>query len=372
MATGELTPLQLTAGAGLLQNQGLSVNTEFSVKIQEYEAIPFIADLLTTLSLSQTANLSANTIAQLQTLGNVVCPALADSIPDEFVGNVLPLSNSGFLSTVSTLGNNYVTNVSQFAQAFAAAEGYRGLANQFITAACEANNYLGPTFSNLDDMITADLTKITGQLQAFGQDIQQLGQLINLDDLPHLGEPAALLQQLVAQGKALLPCVTAALQAVGLSSRDIEDLTTDNRQSLFNPNGLTENQFGKLQQRAYQGMSLVSGDCLADVLEILDVVTPGIDDMTDLLDPVKIFPRSYPTLKFGDQFVYQTVNGQPTNSVNSSLAPVLNTTTPSGCDELGKITSPNQAVANKALQFGLQQVSGIQNLTLPELAEILA
>jgi hypothetical protein len=372
MAIGDLTPLQLTAGAGLLQNQGLSVNPEFTVKIQEYETIPFISNFLTTLSLSQTANLSSNTISQLQTLGNVVCPALADSIPNGFVGSTLPLSNSGFLSTVATIGNNYVTNVSRFAQAFASAEGYIGIVNPFITAACEANDYLGPTFSNLNDMISADLTKVTDQLQTFGQDIQQLGQLIDLANLPHLGEPAALLQQLVAQGKALLPCVNSALQAVGLSQRDITDLTTDNRQSLFNPSGLTENQFGKLQRQAYQGMSLVSGDCLSDVLEILEVSTPGIEDMTDLFDPVKIFPNSYPTLKFGDQLIYQTVNGQPTNSVNSSLAPVLNATTPSGCDELGKITSPNQAVANKALQFSLQQVSGIQNLTLPELAEILA
>lgn len=365
MATGTLTPLQLTAGAGLLQGTGLRPSPEFAVKIQEYENLPLISDLLTTLSLASAANLSSVTIAQLQTLGNVACPALADSVPDGFVSATIPLSNSGFLNTVESIGNNYVSNISKFAQAFAAAEGYSGLVNQFITGACTANEYLGPTFTNLDDMITADLTKITAQLTVFGQDIQQLGQLINLADIPHLGEPAALLQQLVAQGKALLPCVTSALRAVGLTDRDINDLTTNNRQSLFNPAGLSENQYGKLQQRAYQGLSLVAGDCLTDVLRILDVETPGIDDMTDLLDPQKILPRSYPSLKFGDQPIY--ING----SVNSDLASVLNATTPSGCDELGKLIPPAQAVANKALQFELQQVSGIQNLTLPELAAIL-
>jgi hypothetical protein len=44
---------------------------------------------------------------------------------------------------------------------------------------------------------------------------------------------------------------------------------------------------------------------------------------------------------------------------------------PSGCDELGKIIPPDQAVANKALQFELQQVAGITNLTLPQLAALL-
>ncbi len=365
MAQGQITPLQLTAGAGLLQNQGLAVSSSFSEQVQAYESVPFIADLLTTLSLSSAANLSSATIAQLQTLGNVACPALADSIPDGFVSTTLSLSNAGFASAVEGVGNNYVSSTTKFAQAFATVEGYISLVNPFITSACEANEYLGPTFTNLNDMVTADLTKVTDQLIAFGEDLQDLGQLIDLANLPNFGEPAALLQQLVAQGKALLPCVTTALQAVGLTERDISDLTADNRQSLFNPNGLTENQFGKLQQRAYQGMSLVSGDCLTDVLRILDVATSNLDDMTDLLDPQKIFPTSYPSLKFGDQPIY--IN----NSVNAVLAPVLNATTPSGCDELGKIIPPSQAAANKALQFSLQQVSGIQNLTLPELAAIL-
>lgn len=364
MAQGQITPLQLTAGVGLLQNQGLVPNTEFSTVASQYESLPFIADLLETLSNASSGGLTSNQISQLLELGNVDCPALGDSIPDGYEGAVLTPSIDGFIGSLPP-GTDYVSNIAKFAQAFAAVEGYISLVNLFIESANAADSYLGPTFTNLNDMITSDLTKVTDQLQTFGEDLQKAGQLIDLANLANLGEPAALLQQLVAQGKALLPCVTAALQAVGLTDRDITDLTTDNRQSLFNPNGLTENQFGKLQQRAYQGMTLVSGDCLADVLEILEVTTPGIDSMEDLLDPQKILPNSYPSLKFGNQPIY--IN----NAVNSALAPVLNAATPSGCDELGKITNPAQAVANKALQFSLQQVSGIQNLTLPELAAIL-
>jgi hypothetical protein len=367
MANGDLTPLQLTAGAGLLQNPGvgLAPSTEFPAVATEYEILPFIADLLETLSEASAGGLSGGTILQLLALGSVDCPALADSIPAiPDPDGVLTPSINGFIGNLPN-GTDYLSNTAKFAQAFASVEGYIAFVNLFINSANAANNYIGPTFTNLDNMITADLTKVTDQLQTFGRDIRRLGQLINLADLPHLGEPAALLQQLVLRGKALLPSVNAALRAVGLSQRDINDLITDNRQSLFNPAGLTENQFGKLQQQAYQGMTLISGDVLLDVLEIFDVTTPGIDDMTDLFDPQKIFPTSYPSLKFNSQPIY--VN----NSVNSSLAPVLNATTPTGCDELGKITSPNQAVANKALQFSLQQVSGIQNLTLPELAAIL-
>lgn len=370
MASGLLSPLQLTAGVGLLQNQGIAPAAGFNAVATQYESLPFVADLLATLSNAASGGLTSATIAQLQTLGSVDCPALGDSIPDGFAGAILVPSVNGFVGSLPD-GSDLTSNIDKFVQAFAAAEGYIALVNLFINSANAANNYLGPTFTNLDDLVTADLTKITPQLRTFGQDLQRLGQLINLADLPHLGEPAALLQQLVAQGKALLPCVDSALQAAGLNQQDISDLTTDNRQGLFNPSGRTENQFGKLQQRAYQGMSMVSGDCLEDVLRILDVVTPGISSMTDLLDPQKILPLSYPSLKFGPALIYQTVDGQPIDSVNSALSAVLNATVPSGCDELGKIIPSDQAVANKALQFGLQQVSGIQNLTLPELAAIL-
>jgi hypothetical protein len=113
-------------------------------------------------------------------------------------------------------------------------------------------------------------------------------------------------------------------------------------------------------------MNMVSGDCLADVLAILDVTTPNIEDMTDLLDPVKILPNSYPTLKFEDQLIYG-----PGATVSPGISAELNATTATGCDELGKIIPPDQAVANKALQYQLQQVSGISNLTLPQLAAIL-
>jgi hypothetical protein len=218
-------------------------------------------------------------------------------------------------------------------------------------------------------MITADLSKVSLALPVLGEDLVELGFLINLSNILHLGEPAALLQQLSARGNmgtSTLPCVQAALNMSGLTDAEITDLISNNRESLFNPNGLTTNQFDRLQQRAYQGMNMVGGDCLAEVLAILDVTTPNIDDMADLLDPAKILPNSYDSLKFGDQLIYA-----PDGSVNSGISEELNATTATGCDELGKIIPPSQAVANKALQYQLQQVSGITNLTLPGLAAIL-
>lgn len=373
MATGLLSPLQLTAGAGLLQNTGIAINSVFSGAVQQYESIAPIANLLATLNLASSANLSPATILSLQTLGNSVCPALGDSIPSASA-NVAPLpvgSNLGFMGFLETVGNTQLGSgdIGKFAQAFAAAQGYVGLTNQFVISAANANEYLGPTFTNLDDMITADLSKVSLALPTLGADLAELGFLIDLSNILHLGEPAALLQQLSARGNmgnSTLPCVQATLNMAGLTDAEIADLISNNRESLFNPEGLTPNQFDRLQQKAYRGMTMVAGDCLAEVLAILDVTTPNIDDMSDLLDPTKILPNSYPTLKFGDQLIYG-----PNGSVNSGISEELNATTVTGCDELGKIIPPAQAVANKALQYQLQQVSGITGVTLPQLAAIL-
>jgi hypothetical protein len=373
MATGLLSPLQLSGGAGLLQNTGIAINSVFSSAVQQYESTAPIANLLATLSLASAANLSPGTITSLQTLGNSVCPALGDSIPSASAGIApLPVSSSlGFVGFLETVGNTQLGSgdVGKFAQAFAAAQGYVGLTNQFIISAANANEYLGPTFTNLNDMITADLTKVSLALPALGEDLAGLGFLIDLSNIIHLGEPAALLQQLSARGNmgnSTLPCVQATLNMAGLTDAEIANLISNNRESLFNPNGLTTNQFDRLQQKAYRGMTMVAGDCLAEVLAILDVTTPNIDDMADLLDPAKILPNSYDSLKFDDQLIYG-----PDGSVNSSISQELNATTVTGCDELGKIIPPAQAVANKALQYQLQQVSGITNVTLPQLAAIL-
>jgi hypothetical protein len=373
MANGLLSPLQLTGGAGLLQNTGIAINDAFSASVQQYESTPLIANLLATLDLASSAGLSNASILGLQTLGNSVCPALGDSIPSASA-NVAPFpvgSNLGFLGFLESVGNTQLGSgdVGKFAQAFSAAQGYVSITNQFIISAANANEYLGPTFTNLNDMITADLTKITLSLPALGQDLAELGVLINLANLQHLGEPAALLQQLSAvgnMGNSTLPCVEASLVMAGLDRSEIADLISNNRQSLFNPNGLTTNQFDRLQKKAYNGMFMVSGACLDDVLEILGVSTPNIDSMTDLLDPIKILPNSYKTLKFEDQLIYG-----PNDSVNSNISTELNATAATGCDELGKIIPPSQAVANKALQYQLQQIGGIANLSLPALAAIL-
>jgi hypothetical protein len=383
MAESTATPLQLTAGVGFYSGNAITANTVLANNIASYNALAPIANLIYTIGQAASnvsLSISAGTLANLKTLGaNVAgnyCPALGDSVPSNVSWTV---GNAGYATTISTSASTYLGggDFSKFAQAFGAAQGYISLTNAVINSAVNANStdYLGPTFTNMNDLITANLTKVNLDLNALGQDLALDGDLFALDTLEYFGTPAGLLNQLARQGDMLngtTPCVTTALKAQGLNDKNIADLVNINVQSLFNPDGLTENQFNTLQKRAYPGLTNVTGSCLQDVLDILNCTVPNIENMADLLVPAMIFPNSYLSLTLptpnGPVLIYDA-----TGAVNSAITPILNsgTITPTGCDELAKIIPAANAAANRALQIAFQQVKGISGTTVPQLAAIL-
>jgi len=387
--TSTVSPLALTAGAGLYDNAGIGVNAAFSTNKATYEAVAPIANLLFTINYINDNNgslgISNAVFANLQTLGGNVSgnyfPALGDSAPSnvsittETIGN---LTAAGLTGRMLANANTYLGSgsVTKFAQAFAAAQGYISLTNQVINSVNNANEYLGPTFDGQENLITGDLARVNLAFSAFGQDLTAAGVLIDLGNLEGLGTPASLLQQISRAGNMVngtLPAIRDALLAEGLTDQDISDLVNDNRQALFNPNGLTENQFDRLQRLAYPALCNITGADLADALTILQCTTPYITALCELLDPVRVFPNSYASLTLptpaGPLLIYNQ-----DGSVNSEVEPVLNSgsVTPRGCNDLAKIVPADQAAANRALQVALQQVKGIENLTLPELAQSLA
>jgi len=382
MVQSTATPLQLTAGVGFYSGNAITANTQLANTIAAYSSV-LTGNLLTTISAAASnvsLGISAGTLANLKTLGaNVAgnyCPALGDSVPSNVT---LTVGNTGYTGSITNSANTYLGggDFGKFAQAFGAAQGYISLTNNIILSAANANgtDYLGPTFSNMYNLITADIAKINLAFPAFGADLAATGDLIALDNVAEFGTPAALLQQLSKKGNMLngtTPCVTVALKAQGLNDQNISDLVNNNVQSLFNPGGLTRNQFDRLQKAAYPALCNVTGDCLTEVLSILNCTTPNITQMCQLLNPVKIFPTSYSSLTLptpdGPVLIYDDAG-----AVNSVITPILNSgsVTPTGCDELAKIIPAANAAANRALQIGLQQIKGISGTTVPQLAAIL-
>ena len=388
------TPLQLTATAALLQNQGLKpFPPALATAIQAFNATTLISNLAAAVSFYKSQTFAtAATLNSLLSIGNSVCPALGNSIPASPVGTYTYLNSEylvNYLGTVdgSTLDPSGFSNLieqtcaaylgngdsGKFSQGFMAVQSYIASTNNYINSSVNANQYLGPTFTDMDSLVTGGISSVSTDLESFGVDLDKQGELWNTAKLDLYGTPAGLLQQISAQAGIqgqTIPALQNIMLAMGMTAADIENLITDNRVGVFNPTGISNNEFDRAQRLAYNAFTMISGDALVQILDILDVTTPNITSLDQLLDPVKTFPLSYPSLQApgpnGPVPIFNT-NG----SVNTTIAPIVNAYLPAatGCDELSKIIPAADAIANKAIQVAFQQINNIPNVPLPDLAE---
>jgi hypothetical protein len=376
------TPLQLIAGAGMLANVGIVKPASLTSTVASYSSLTFVENLINTVSLANTWGVSNTIVTTLQTLSANTCPALSASIPTAYANTVVGVQTDpiipvavtgGFGNLIIDTADRYLGNgnLSQFSGVFLAAAGYQQQTTDLIYSAVNATTYLGPTFTTMNNLVTGDVSGISLALPALSSDLAHLGNAYGLTNLELVLTPAGLMQQLSAQAgivQGTIPCVETAMLSVGLTPDEIDILAT--------PSGaatLTVTEFDVLQKKAYQGMRQVTGDCLQNVLDILGVTTPGFDsanpevNMSQLLDPVQVFPESYPSLLTptfgGPALIYG-----PGTTVNPDIV----VQRPTGCDQLAKIIPPDQAVATRAVVAALAQVKGIENITLPELAAAAA
>jgi len=319
LTTSILTPLQLDAAAGLLQNQGIVVNANLNAAIGGYENTALIAPLLNTISVGS-ANvgngsiLSGNTIVSIETLAANSCPALSDSVPTAYssLGNQMT-------TVILNQANKDIcgTNVSKLTQAVDQASGYTSQTAVFINSAKNSQTYLGNTFTSMNNMITGDVTAVNLATTAFGQDLKNLGQLINLNNLDNLGSPLALIQQIYTI-TGTIPSVSVVFVAVGVPTEVVLNLT--------NP---TVSVTDAVQRLMYQAMTLITGNDLAQILSVLKVNTVGIETMADLLNPVKLFPNSFQSLTVsGSAFkkpipIYVNSTGSVNETLKTELPPYV-------------------------------------------------
>jgi len=383
---GILTPLQLTAAAGLLNNNGLKpFPPTLAAALAAFNATTVISNFIAAVNFYKSQSFANQTTLQsLLSIGSTVCPALGNSIPASPLGSYpylqaeylttpfnatdgSSLDPSGFSNLIEQTCAAYLGNgdIGRFAQGFMAVQGYISLTNQFINSAVNAQTYLGPTFIDMDSLVTNQINQVNPDFGNFSVDLTNQGNLTNFQDLRNYGTPAALLRQLASQGNMIggvfAPVQNRLLEA-GLTNSQIQILLTDS-------DAVSENEFLRLQQLAYAGMTAVTGADLDQVLDILEVTTPNIKSMSDLLDQTKIFPNSYSTLLTpspqGPVPIYGT-----DGSVNMNLADnVANyLASPTGCEDLTKVIPAAQAVANKSVQVAFEQITNITNTVLPELA----
>lgn len=380
MAVNTLTPLQLQAAAGLLQNQALnSIPAALTTALNNINA----TTLFSNFSAAVTSYLlqsfrTADTLEKLLTIGSTTCAALGNSVPVGYPNlryviqttddsTVPPFGFTGLIqqTALAYLGNG---DSAKFAQGFMAVQGWITAVNQFINSSVNVQTYLGPTFTGVDALITNNISNISTDLPALAMDLLQQGRLWDPSDIESYGTPAGILSQLYRVGRfagGFFGTLQTALLAQALSAADIMQITRGQEQ-------LTSTQWNRLQLAAYRAMSQVRDDDLQQILSILAVTLPNITVMTDLLDPVRTFPLSYRSLQTligtGWQPIFDS-QGQVDLNLSAALNPLLPLA--SDCDQLSRVIPPGQAVANKAIQVAMQQITGLPQTQVAALAQAI-
>jgi hypothetical protein len=305
MAGNTLTPLQLIAGASLLQNQGISVSPELTVAINAYSSTSLMTAFFDALANDPSlATLAANSV-----------PAFSNSVPAAYANLGTQLTTVISAQASADFGSG---DISKFIQALNLAQAYAENTNLFINSAVNSQTYLGNTFTSTNDMITGDVTTINLATVTFGSDLTNLGQLIDLNALEDLGSPLVLIQRIV-KITGNIPVLSLLLLAEGVNEDIVLNLTDP-----------TLSVADSVQRLMYQAMTKITGPELAQVLKVLKVVTLGIENMADLLNPVKLFPNSYQSLTVvtsnGPRAIYLNSAGAVNTNLEQELPPyVINT-----------------------------------------------
>jgi len=325
---GPLSAVMSIASAGLLPGAGalsglgaaLGPASGLTSALSSFTNLP-ITGAFSDIISSAGNFLSSGTLDSLRTLGADIFPALTNAIPGNFSGllNIVApgsIFDGGFTGLIDTFATNIMGagDLTQFAQIFNSAQGFVGQANALVNSALNIDNIsatFGPLTGGMDNLITGSLNQVTQAFGQFGSDLADLGSLINMNNLPNLGNPSALIQQLSNLG-GFTPALENTLQQAGLDSTQLRNLVAGNLPNFTD----TANRL------LYEGMTRIAGDDLRQVTNILNVRTPGITTMADLLNPAKILPNSYPTLTMptpnGLRGIYATVN-----TVNSNIEKFL-------------------------------------------------
>ena len=294
MASNVLTPLQLIAGASLLQNQGLSVSPELAEAIDAYSNTSVMTAFFDALAQdSSLATLAANSV-----------PAFSNSLPGAYANLGVQMSNVILTQASVDFGSG---DISKFIQALNLVEAYSLNTNLFVNSAVNSQTYLGNTFTSTNNMITGDVTTVNLATTVFGQDLINLGGLIDLTDLENLGSPFSLIQRIVSL-TGNIPVLSLLLLNEGVT----EDI-------VLNLNDPTLSVSDSVQRLMYQAMTKIVGSDLDQILNVLRITTVGIETMADLLNPVKIFPNSFLSLTVttanGIRGIYLNASG----AVNTNL-----------------------------------------------------
>ena len=265
MTFGTLSSVNLIAGAGILGNVGgvpISANSAVINSIDTYFAIPAVTQFAN-VKLTGAGVLTANTAAaELYNLAANVFPALTDAVPISYISNIGNTPVGGFTEVTLNEINNIMGNgdIGIFEQVFTSADAFRFSSNQLIDSAVNANNASSDaTFISQDATMTGGMSQISQAFLAFGLDLLALGQSIDLNNLPNIGSPEALLRQIYTSSNGV-PELTTALTQAGIDQFLLNNIGSIN---------MTDEQ----QKIAFGGITKITNQPLVQIFKLLRVTT---------------------------------------------------------------------------------------------------
>jgi uncharacterized membrane protein YgcG len=326
--TGKQSPLGVNVMSGLLQGKGFWINKPtskivgYSTSANNYTYGTIVSNTVlndATNAMRQgwvryhAGELSGTTYNNLIAMGSSTIPALGNSIPPNYVQSnsyniaytgenasygyvrIFPLQAYYEFDYNNTLALSGMYN--DFVGSFISAGSFIEYSNLSINAMLNSQTFLDGTYSNMNDLITADVTGISLSTGVFGKDLINLGKALDLSTIWTFGYPSNLLVTL-KKNNAITPSLSVALLSTGLGSDEIDQISSGTSAS--------KDQ----QQKVYSAFLVIAGVDLATILVALNCNTAGLVTLADLLDVKKMFPESYLTLTVP---IYNAVPG-PTNS----------------------------------------------------------
>lgn len=376
---GPLSPNMINAGSGITPSRtdgappyySLGVSMELISAIQAYNAFPLISKWK---SIYSSGLLTEGQFIRWELLEKYTWPAFTDAAPYSTqpfnctrissTGNAgpptwrVPFSPSTRFMTALVnkiaelimgyeppdysldISNTDERDLTKFAQIQGICLAYRGQANDQINST-KNSDVMNTTFTDMDAVMSGSVSAITLSFGKFGGDLLALGNLIDLKYLDYLGYPSFLLRQMLSIG-GMLPAVNDALTLTLTGS--IVDLMQALDRS-------TEPLALNLERELYRSFQSITGDDLDSVLELLDVETRGLTNAAELLDPSKIFPNSFSTMK---------------SPVPGGDQPILISKT---YQDLAVVTTSNIALENGRMIARFSQVKNIKNVALGDFAK---
>ena len=273
-------------------------------------------------------------------------------------------SSYGFLRILALQASKefyyYRGTYPHFISSFTQANGMIKQLNKTIKSITNSVGFLNGTYSNMNDLITGDVTGVSLATLSFGQDLIRLGKALDLKKLDSFGSPYSLLITL-QENNAITESVNIALVSAGLTTEEILDLTQE-----------TVNPTIEQEKKIYEAFKLVMGEELNEVLIPLNTQTQNLNSLVDLLDVAKLFPVSRNSLTTP---IYNTTTARANSKIYQFIFSGKGTNGALLNKDYGtdlKVILPeNIAVANDAFKRSMLQIKNITTMDIEKFAQVV-